>query len=123
LTLLLLLLPPPPPPPPPLLLLLLPVPLLLLMLLPLLQVTDALGKLVFTLVSMLFIAAGMFYELEKFAVSDQQAGCEVCSDSQQQGSVNLLCIGQLEYGALQAQCPRITHGYFVLSEAADTANT
>jgi hypothetical protein len=41
------------------------------------QVTDALGKLVFTLVSMLFIAAGMFYELEKFAVSGEQAGCEV----------------------------------------------
>ncbi len=32
-------------------------------------VTEAAGKLVFSLLSMLFIAAGLFYELEKYGVS------------------------------------------------------
>jgi hypothetical protein len=58
-----------------------------LLLLLLLQVTDALGKLIFTLVSMLFIAAGIFYELEKFAVSflmaaDAAAVPRCCNKSQ-----------------------------------------
>lgn len=32
------------------------------------QVVEAAGKLMFTLLSLLFVAAGLFYELEKYAV-------------------------------------------------------
>lgn len=34
-------------------------------------VTEAAGKLVFSLLSVLFIAAGLFYELEKYGVRDR----------------------------------------------------